>query len=166
GNPYGVAVSPDGRSVYVANSELNTLSQYDVGQGGELTPKSPAAVAAGGCPSWPAVSPDGKSAYLTDTCGNTLPQDDVGPGGALTPKSPAFISVASFTLGGAVSPDSKSVYVTGTDFSTNASAVLQFDVGSGGALTPKSPAAVSAGFGAIGVVVSTDGRSVYVAAEG
>ena len=39
-------------------------------------------------------------------------------------------------------------------------------MGSGGALTPKSPAAVSAGFGAIGVVVSPDGRSVYVAAEG
>jgi DNA-binding beta-propeller fold protein YncE len=29
--PQGVAVSPDGKSVYVANSSGNSVSQYDVG---------------------------------------------------------------------------------------------------------------------------------------
>ena len=60
----GVAVSLDGRSVYVTNQggrnsgSGNTVSQYDVGQGGVLAPKTPPAVAAGGAPRAVAVSPD------------------------------------------------------------------------------------------------------------
>ena len=46
-----MAVSPDGESVYVANGASNSVSQYDVGAGGALSPKSPATVAAGACPS-------------------------------------------------------------------------------------------------------------------
>ena len=42
-----MAVSPDGGSVYVTNVESDNVSQYDVGAGGALTPKSPATVAAG-----------------------------------------------------------------------------------------------------------------------
>ena len=48
--PFGVAVSPDGRSVYVANAIGDTVSQYDVGAGGALQPKTPATVAAGAGP--------------------------------------------------------------------------------------------------------------------
>ena len=47
--PFAVAVSPDGRSVYVTNFKLEangSVSQYDVGPGGRLSPKSPAAVIA------------------------------------------------------------------------------------------------------------------------
>ena len=49
-NPEGVAVSPDGESVYVANVSSDNVSQYDVGAGGALSPKNPATVAAGTCP--------------------------------------------------------------------------------------------------------------------
>jgi len=57
--PYGVAVSPDGESVYVPNRGTDshaclddlrtcgTVSQYDVGEAGKLSPKSPAEVATG-----------------------------------------------------------------------------------------------------------------------
>jgi len=49
--PVDVAVSPDGSSVYVTNSDNGGLggsvSQYTVGAGGALSPKSPATVAAG-----------------------------------------------------------------------------------------------------------------------
>jgi hypothetical protein len=45
-----VAVSPDGASVYVSNRGSGTVSQYNVGAGGALTPKSPATVAAGNGP--------------------------------------------------------------------------------------------------------------------
>ncbi|MEK6327426.1 MAG: YncE family protein [Actinomycetota bacterium] len=56
---YGVGVSPDGESVYVANrgndseaclgnpGACGNVSQYDVGPGGKLSPKSPAKVATG-----------------------------------------------------------------------------------------------------------------------
>ena len=51
-NPSGVTVSPDGQSVYVTDSfsddDIFDVRQYDVGPGGELSPKSPATVGLGG----------------------------------------------------------------------------------------------------------------------
>jgi hypothetical protein len=43
--------------------------------------------------------------------------------------------------------------------------VLQFDVGPGGGLAPKTPSSVAAGFEPGGIAVSSDGRSVYVASR-
>jgi streptogramin lyase len=55
--PSGIAASPDGASIYVANTSDNTVSQYDVGAGGALEPKGPATVAAGVAPDGVAVTP-------------------------------------------------------------------------------------------------------------
>src|SRR5205085_1732904 len=55
--PLDVAVSPDGGSVYVTNAGDNSISQYDVGAGGALTPKSPATVATATGPRLIALSP-------------------------------------------------------------------------------------------------------------
>ena len=67
----------------------------------------------------------------------------------------------------AVSPDSGSVYVANGGAVNAGNKVSQFDVGSGGALTPKDPATVDVApdgvpYGPSGVVVSPDGTSVYV----
>ena len=59
--PIGVAVSADGKSVYVAASADHRLFQYDVGTNGELTPKVPASVPSGQFPQFIAISPDGTS---------------------------------------------------------------------------------------------------------
>ena len=56
-DPLGIAVSPDGNSVYVTNLGDNTVSQYDVGAGGLLSPKTPATVTAGSEPAGIAVTP-------------------------------------------------------------------------------------------------------------
>jgi DNA-binding beta-propeller fold protein YncE len=161
---WGVAVSPDSRSVYVANvgslapsgSGTGAVSQYDVGPGGALSPKSPATVPAGERPIGVAVSPDGRSVYVTNGESDTLSQYSVGPGGGLSPKSPATVPTGPNPAGVAVSPDGGSVYVANFD------SVSQYSVGPGGALSPKSPATVPAGERPIGVAVSPDGGSVYV----
>jgi DNA-binding beta-propeller fold protein YncE len=54
--PRALAVSPDGKSVYVVNYDSNNVSQYDVGLGGALSPKGPATVVAGQHPYGVAVS--------------------------------------------------------------------------------------------------------------
>jgi DNA-binding beta-propeller fold protein YncE len=107
--PDGVAVSPDGQSLYVANSysgegRNGTISQYNVGPGGKLSPKSPATVAAGRGPSGLALTPSGKSLYVANTDGNDLWQYNVGPGGKLSPKSPARVATGTSPVGVAVSP--------------------------------------------------------------
>jgi DNA-binding beta-propeller fold protein YncE len=157
-------VSPDGRSVYVANGNAS-ISQYDVGTGGALSSKSPATVPAGGSPFGVAVSPDGRSVYVTSGFGGGgISQYDVGAGGALSPKSPASVPTGFWPSGVAVSPDGRSVYVAHfqSTFAPDDD-VFQYDVGANGALEPKDPPTVKAGYGPEGVAVSPDGGSVYVA---
>jgi DNA-binding beta-propeller fold protein YncE len=162
--PLGVAVSPDGRSVYVTNDMSDNISQYDVGPGGALTPKTPATVTAGDRPSRVAISPDGRSVYVTDSgdgvvANDTVSQYDVDAGGALTPKTPATVAAGDFPFGVAVSPDGRSVYVT----NGNSNDISQYDVGPGGVLSPKTQATVAAaGLFPTELAVSPDGRSVYV----
>jgi DNA-binding beta-propeller fold protein YncE len=161
--PTEVAISPDGKSAYVANGFGNTVSQYDVGSDGALSAKSPSTVAAGIDPFDLAVSPDGKSVYVTNESGGagssgTVSQYDVGAGGALTPKSPASVATGTGPQGVAVSPDGNSVYVIDETDKT----VFQYDVGSGGALTPKIPATVATGADPRLLAVGPDGKSVYV----
>jgi DNA-binding beta-propeller fold protein YncE len=155
-----VAAAPAqaGPFAYVANSSSNNVSQYDVGAGGALTPKSPATVAAGTGPQGVAVSPNGASVYITNVNSGTVSQYDVGAGGALTPKSPATVATGTGPQGVAVSPNGASVYVA----NFNSNSVSQYDVGPNGALTPKSPATVAAGSLPRGVAVSPNGASVYV----
>jgi YVTN family beta-propeller protein len=167
GAPAQIAVRPDGKSVYVTNADDGTVSQYDVRADGTLTAKTPATVAAPGGPAGIAVSPDGKSVYVTDNAGvfaGTVSQYDVGSGGALTLKSPATVAAGGAPIGIAVTPDGKSVYVTNSSASFGGDTVSQYDVGAGGALTPKDPATVATGGPPIGVAVSPDNKSTYVTA--
>jgi DNA-binding beta-propeller fold protein YncE len=103
-----VAVSPNGKSVYVTLPDSGVVLQYDAAANGTLTPKSPAAVDTVGLAQGVGVSPDGSSVYVaglgTGTPGSgDIAQYDVGANGALTPKSPPTVHAAgAFAL--AVTP--------------------------------------------------------------
>jgi DNA-binding beta-propeller fold protein YncE len=164
--PVSVAVSPDGNSVYVAN-QGGTISQYDVGAGGGLSPKNPASIAAGPMPSGLAVSPDGRSVYVANLgteAQNTalVHQFDVGADGTLAPKKPPTVSAGDGPSSVVVSPDGKSVYVTNSVDDT----VSQYDVGAGGALSPKSVPEVGAGDTPSQLAVRPGGDSAYAANSG
>ena len=141
------------------------VSQYDVGAGGALSPKSPPTVIIGTVPAGVAVSPDGTSVYVGLPFINFIGQFDVGAGGALSPKSPPIVLASPGAGAVAVSPDGGSVYAPGviTGFCQGGDFVSQYDVGAGGALAPKSPATVPAGDKPVGVAVSPEGGSVYTA---
>ena len=63
--------------VYVTNALSGNVSQFDVGPGGALSPKSPATVPAGQLPFGVAVSPDGASVYVTNPFSDNVSQFDV-----------------------------------------------------------------------------------------
>src|SRR5262249_46329555 len=88
-NPSAIAITPDGRHVYVANRGGNEISEYGVGAGGRL--RATATVSTGEGPEAIALSRDGKSAYVVNGLDNTLSQYDVGADGGLTPKTPATV---------------------------------------------------------------------------
>lgn len=163
---YGVAVSPDADSVYVTFRDgrwpdpNGWVLQYDVGPGGELSPKSPAKVLAGQGASGIAMDPNSRSVYVVDSYSPWVYQYDVGPGGGLSPKSAVRVGdpVSELPWTVAVSPDGHSTYVANLSYG----GVSQYDVDPGGALSPKSPARVDLGRGEMpGVAVSPDGQSVY-----
>lgn len=173
--PEGIVVSPDGKSVYVANEgvlvgepddEGASVSQYDVGVDGTLSPKSPPWInSCGSLAPNLAISPDGKSVYVpTGGDCSDIRQYDVGANGALSRKTPWEVEpdIDSNPIAVAVSPDSRSVYVTDP---SGDSQVLQYDADASGALSPKSPPSVVAAPGFVflpDIDVSPDGRSVYV----
>ena len=167
--PFRIAVSPDGRSVYVTNpgggTVPGTLSQYTVGPGGVLTPKTPATVAAGSIPIGVALSPDSRSVYVTnsdlDSSDNSVLQYSAGADGALTPKSPPIVATGVNPSGIAVSVDGRSVYVANVGRPPSEGSLGQYSVGPGGVLTPKSPPEVGVGRNPSDLALSPDGRNVY-----
>ena len=156
-----VAVSPDGRSVYVVDFSGGDVLQYDVGAGGVLSPKTPATAASGTSPEGIAVSPDGTSVYVVNRGEKDVALLHVGAGGTLS-KVGTTVAGSEPTVV-AVSPDGKNVYIVdrngGPPF---VGSVLQYDVGSGGVLLPKTPSALTAGVNPTGLAISPDGKSVYV----
>ena len=116
GGSVGVAVSPDGKSVYVANSGFeDTVSQYDVGADGTLTPKTPAAVAASSAPIAVAASPDGKSVYVTNNYRQLGVAVRRRAGRRAHTQDPIHGAGRHRPDRVAVSPDGKSVYVANSD---------------------------------------------------
>jgi 6-phosphogluconolactonase len=159
----GVAVSPDGQSVYVVNFEAytalpGTVLQYTVGADGTLNSKSPPTVPAGTDPFELAVSHDGRSVYVTHSQfsettgefhGHTVLQYAVGADGTLRPIA-GLGGRRAFPAGIAVSGDGKNVYAANEDDDT----VTQYSVGADGALSPKSPPSVPAGTSPYAIAVS------------
>ena len=108
-----VPASSRAESAYVANQTSSSVSQYTIEPLIEtLTPKSPAAVAAGTGTDAIAVSPDGMSVYAANDTSDSISQYTVEPvTGKLTPNTPATVSTGTGPRGLVVSPDGKSLYV-------------------------------------------------------
>jgi DNA-binding beta-propeller fold protein YncE len=128
-------------TLLVTNLVGSTVSQYDVGPDGLLTPKDPPIVAAGGSlPLGIDTTPDGRYAFVAAAGAEKVQRFEIGATGLLSPQGPAA------TMGKSspellVSSDGKSLFVS----DENKHSVLQFDIGAGGALTPKTPPSVPAG---------------------
>jgi DNA-binding beta-propeller fold protein YncE len=156
----GVAVNPDGGSVYVVNSAAllgtsGAVLQYDVAADGTLTPKSPPSVLAGADPFEIVVAPDGESAYATDSAElGTVLQFTVGADGSLSPNSPEAVAAGTFPLGIAISGDGTSVYAA----NAGDNSISQYDVSVDDTLAPRSPAAVATGGNPIEIAVSPPPR--------
>jgi len=142
-HPYGVAVNPDGTSVYVTH--WDTVSVINT-----ATNNVTATVPVGGGSYGVAVTPDGTKVYVASSFFN----DNVYVINTATNKVTATVEVVD-PYGVAVNPDGTKVYAT----SGNGS-VSVIDTG-----TDTVTATVPVGSVPNGVAVSPDGTKVYVANE-
>jgi 6-phosphogluconolactonase (cycloisomerase 2 family) len=176
--PYGIAIDPQGTSVYAADVNGNEVSQYTINPiTGRLTPKSPATVAAGRGSVEVAVTPNGKSAYVVDH--NAVSQYSINPTtGNLIPKSPATVAAGRQSEAIAISPNDKYVYVANCPHctvkpkgshpgsapnpATAGSTIWEYRINqTTGTLSRVGTAAT--GNGANGIAITPNGKSLYVA---
>src|SRR5947209_2901726 len=150
-SPFGMAASPDGKSVYATNTHGNKLWEFSVNRTtGTLTVTGK--LEAGQGPRWVAVSPDSRSVYVTNTSANTVSQYSFDRTGALRVKA-SPVKAGSDPAGVAVSPDGKSVYVANEVDGT----VSQYTADQTGTLSPAATTAKPGGC-PCGVAVAPQGR--------
>lgn len=99
--PFGVATTPDGKRVYVANSGNNTVSVIDTTANNVID-----TVKVGTSPYGVAVSPDGKKVYVTNQGSDNISVIDT-----VTNNVTATVKVVKYPAGVAVTPDGTKVYV-------------------------------------------------------
>jgi len=172
--PQEIAIDPQGRFVYTANSDDSTVSMFTVNQTtGVLTPTKPASIStlvAGELlsqPSFLTVDPTGKFLYVTASLSDgaavfmySIDQTT----GLLTPTSPARVFTGGIPFQVVIAPNGKFAYVVNnlSDPGTP-NGVWQFIRDqSSGVLTPNPTAAAAAGNGPTGVAVDPSGRFAYV----
>lgn len=179
GNGDAIAVTPNGTSVYVADTE--GVSQYSVNPNtGDLTPKTPATVHAGRGPTAITVTPNGKTLYVANIEANTISQYDINPTtGDLTPKSPATVRTGDGPQFIRIAPGGNSAYVVGsgsgksvTRHSTagrrapnggKGGTVSQYTINpKTGDLTPKTPATLPIAGGPHDLAIAPNGKNAYV----
>jgi 6-phosphogluconolactonase len=165
--PYGVAVSPSGANLYVANYASGTVSTFSIGGGGVLTQQGTGITTGSSGPIWVAVSPNGHNLYVTNYTAGTVSTFSIGAGGVLTPQGGPVSTGsgnASEPENVAISPNGQDLYVTNHVDGT----VSTFSIGAGGTPTVQgaaAPTGTTTASGPQGIAVSPSGGNLYVTNE-
>ena len=141
--PWGVAVSPDGSTVYVTNFQDDTLSIIQ-----RATNTVTDTIPVGNGPLGLAVAPDGARVYIVNGF-----DDTVSVIAAATKTLAATIAVGDEPQAIALSPDGAQAYVT--NFADNSVSVLNLT-------TNTFIGTVFVGEGPDGIAAAPDGKKVYV----
>jgi YVTN family beta-propeller protein len=161
--PAGVAVTPDGKTAFVADA-TGTVSTIDV----KTRKKDPTDIPVGPAPVGVAVTPDGKTAFVTNfgpvtslpEAIDALLEPPGSPGTVSTidvktrTKDPTDIAVGALPAGVAVTPDGKTAFVTNLRSDT----VSTIDVKT----RTKDPTDIPVGPYPADVAVTPDGKTAFV----
>jgi DNA-binding beta-propeller fold protein YncE len=161
--PVGLAVTPRGGYLYVANYNSEYVSAFSIAPDGTPAPVpgSPFSIAVEGvAETWGngvAVTPDGDHLYVSGGP-HDLWEFSIAADGALTPVPGSPLTIGDDPGSVALTPDGDHLYVT--DYGTDD--VSAFSIGLDGALTPVAGSPFSTGAGPGGAVVTPDGEHLYV----
>ena len=156
--PDAIAISPDGKTAYVADYSSNSVVPVNL-----RTDRAGAPIPAGLGPADIAISPDGKTAYVTDDGSSTTLGHTVTPIDLATGRAEKAIVVGPGPQGIAISPDGRTAWVA------DAGAIVAGQRGPAGhTVTPidlatgRAEKAIDVGNGPTGIAISPDGSTVFV----
>jgi 6-phosphogluconolactonase (cycloisomerase 2 family) len=167
--PEGIVASPNGRFVFVANSNGNgkvaggIIEAFAVGAGGELSPiECHSGCSAGEQPVGLAVSPNGQFLYSADAQSHTVSPFSIAADGLLSPIACGSECELSNSTPEdvAISPNGRFLYVNEREEDR----IAVFAIAGDGSLTKVPCASACATLSAPeGLAVSPDGRFLYAA---
>lgn len=154
----GVAITPKGDLLFVANPALSSLSVFSINSSGNLSPASVSPISLGTAPAGIAIEPSGRFLYVADTANNRVLGFSIQSGGALSPISGSPFPTGSQPVAVAASTQGAFLF-TANQGSNNVSAFLIDS--SSGALASVSGAPFGTG-GRGPSFVTASGSFVYV----
>lgn len=166
GNGISLDCTPDGRYVIAVNAGSANVSCFSVGANGALTavPGSPFPLV--GSPAGTRVSPDGRFLCVALLALDRVAMFTIGADGALTPvPGSTFASPAGGNVAG-VEIDCSSSFVYASQATTTGTNVDVFRIGADGALTLVQTSNNAAGNNSNPVLLSADGRFLYISNQG
>lgn len=163
-----------------SSSSQGSVIPYAISGDGSLSPLSSGPVPTGMNPMSIVADPSGHYVYVVNLGDATISQFSVGSGGALTALSPAVVSIPPLTSlpihAASIDPSGHYLYVvgrslaavpTGPGVPATPPVVLQFSIGTGGALAPLSPSSVNLSSLTTGpLAIDPGGQHAYVPAGG
>jgi YVTN family beta-propeller protein len=144
GGPAAIAITPDGKTAYVANYGLtNSVTPIDTATNTVGTP-----ISVGDKPDAIAITPDGKTAYVVNQISKS-----VTPITLATNTTGTAIAVGDGPSGIAITPDGKTAYVVNQD----SNSVTPINIATNTAGTP-----ITVGTSPSGIAITPDGTTAYV----
>jgi 6-phosphogluconolactonase (cycloisomerase 2 family) len=155
----GVAVSPDGKHLYVSNQIASSVSAFSIAADGSLNPVAGSPFATGANPRAVSVSPDGQYLYLVNQISEDISAYSIAADGSLSPVMGSPFAIEGLPLGVAVSADGRHLYVAHVAFGND---VWGYSIAADGSLSPVtgSPFATG-GIRGNSVAVSPDSSHLY-----
>ncbi|WP_193613845.1 beta-propeller fold lactonase family protein [Nocardioides lijunqiniae] len=157
----GIVASPDSRSIYVVDENLDQLRAYSIAADGSLTEKPGSPIATGDSPTVAQITPDGRRIYVGNYTSDDISGYSIAASGTLTAIDGSPFPGVDGPYGGmAISPDGRRLYATGA----NSGQVVSYAIAGDGKLaTIGTP--VAAGTFATGLAITPDGKRVYSSAR-
>ena len=162
--PFGIAVAPTGKFVYVANEGSNNVSAYTINSStGVLSAISGSPFTAGSIPIFISVDPTGKFVYVPNQNSTSVSAYTINSStGVLSAVSGSPFTAGTQPTGIAVDPSGKFVYVTNLGGGVSA-----YTITSGtGVLSGVSGSPFATGTQPTGIAADPTGKFVYVTNRG
>jgi len=165
--PRGIAVAPNGATVYVVNSDSSTLAVFRVGARGTLQP-NPLILDTGKEPWGATLTADGRTLYVTETGdgtrNGTISAYHIGLDGTPGPRR-AFDTNSDHPKQTVLSPDGRSLYLSYADAEETEESpqrvITRFAVLPDGSLEEPGQDVAKVGPASYGITISPDGGLVY-----